>query len=158
MSYDIYLKKNLTKLIYFNKHILKQQFYIRVFIRKQWVGKLKSKENTKSFFESLFLHEKPVKMLISLKNDRSKYTTQVSKDVDCTYSHTVKVLNMFKKMGLVSFDKKGRIKHVKLTRDGDELALAFEGIMKNFTRLAGQIKEDLSVKKETKVKEKKTKK
>ncbi len=119
---------------------------------------MKQKENPKIFFESLFLHEKPVKMLISLKNDRAKYTTQVSKDVDCTYSHTVKVLNMFKKMGLVSFDKKGRIKHVKLTRDGDELALAFEGIMKNFTRLAGQIKEDLSVKKETKVKEKKAKK
>lgn len=119
---------------------------------------MKQKENPKIFFEGLFLHEKPVKMLISLKNDRAKYTTQVSKDVDCTYSHTVKVLNMFKKMGLVSFDKKGRIKHVKLTRDGDELALAFEGIMKNFTRLAGQIKEDLSVKKEAKVKEKKTKK
>lgn len=116
---------------------------------------MKSKENPKSFFESLFLHEKPVKMLISLKNDRAKYTTQVSKDVDCTYSHTVKVLNMFKKMGLVSFDKKGRIKHVKLTRDGDELALAFEGIMKNFTRLAGQVKEEI-LKKEKK--EKKPKK
>lgn len=111
---------------------------------------MKSKENPKAFFESLFLHDKPVKMLISLKNDRAKYTTQVSKDVDCTYSHTVKVLDMFKRMGLVSFDKKGRIKHVKLTRDGDELALAFEGIAKHFTRLAGQIKEDLFMKKEKK--------
>ncbi len=116
---------------------------------------LKAKENSKIFFESLFLHEKPVKMLISLKNERAKYTTQVSKDVDCTYSHTVKVLDMFKRMGLVSFDKKGRIKHVKLTRDGDELALAFEGIMKHFTRLAGQIKDDV-LKKEKK--EKKAKK
>lgn len=117
---------------------------------------MKQKENPKMFFEGLFLHEKPVKMLISLKNDRAKYTTQVSKDVDCTYSHTVKVLEMFKRMGLVSFDKKGRIKHVKLTRDGDELALAFEGIAKHFTRLAGQIKEDISIKKEKK--EKKPKK
>lgn len=117
---------------------------------------LKPKESPKIFFENLFLHEKPVKMLISLKNERAKYTTQVSKDVDCTYSHTVKVLNMFKKMGLVSFDKRGRIKHVKLTRDGDELALAFEGIMKHFTRFAGQIKEDIVMKKEKK--EKKPKK
>ncbi len=116
---------------------------------------LKAKENSKSVFGNLFLHEKPVKMIISLKNERSKYTTQVSKDVDCTYSHTVKVLEMFKNMGLVSFDKRGRIKHVKLTRDGDELALAFEGIMKHFTRLAGQIKEDV-LKKEKK--EKKAKK
>ncbi len=119
---------------------------------------LKQKENPKMFFEGLFLHEKPVKMLISLKNERAKYTTQVSKDVDCTYSHTVKVLDMFKRMGLVSFDKKGRIKHVKLTRDGDELALAFEGIMKHFTRFAGQIKDDLAPKKESKSKEKKAKK
>ncbi len=117
---------------------------------------MKPKESPKIFFENLFLHEKPVKMLISLKNERAKYTTQVSKDVDCTYSHTVKVLNMFKKMGLVSFDKRGRIKHVKLTRDGDELALAFEGIMKHFTRFAGQIKEDIVMKKEKK--EKKPKK
>lgn len=121
--------------------------------------RLKAKENPKTVFENLFLHEKPVKMLISLKNDRAKYTTQVSKDVDCTYSHTVKVLDMFKKLGLVSFDKKGRIKHVKLTRDGDELALAFEGIAKHFTRLSGQIKEDIIVKKDQpKIKEKKGKK
>lgn len=115
---------------------------------------MKSKENPKTFFENLFLHEKPVKMLISLKNDRAKYTTQVSKDVDCTYSHTVKVLDLFKKMGLVSFDKRGRIKHVKLTRDGDELALAFEGITKHFTRLAGQIKEDILLRKDKSKKEK----
>lgn len=119
---------------------------------------MKPRENPKSVFESLFLHEKPVKMLISLKNERAKYTTQVSKDVDCTYSHTVKVLDLFKKLGLVSFDKKGRIKHVKLTRDGDEIALAFEGIMKHFSRFAGQIKEDIVVRKEGKPKEKKGKK
>lgn len=111
---------------------------------------LKQKENPKIVFENLFLHEKPVKMLISIRNERAKYTTQVSKDVDCTYSHTVKVLDLFKKLGLVSFDKKGRIKHVRLTRDGEELALAFEGIMKHFTRLAGQIKEDIVLKKERK--------
>ncbi len=119
---------------------------------------VKPKENPKTVFENLFLHEKPVKMLISLKNDRAKYTTQVSKDVDCTYSHTVKVLDLFKKLGLVTFDKKGRIKHVKLTRDGDEVALAFEGITKHFARLSGQIKEDIIVKKDAKTKEKKGKK
>ncbi len=113
---------------------------------------MKAKETARAVFESLFLHAKPVKMLISLKNDRSHYTTQVAKDVDCTYSHTVKVLDIFRKMGLVQFDKKGRIKNVKLTTDGEDIAHDFEGIIRKFGRLASQIKEDILTKKEKKPK------
>ena len=89
----------------------------------------------KNDFEILFLHPKPVKMLTSLKNDDIKYATQVSKSVDCTYSHTVKVLEMFMELGLVVFEKKGRIKIVRLTDEGLDIADDFEGIRRKFGKM-----------------------
>ncbi|MBN2203359.1 MAG: MarR family transcriptional regulator [Candidatus Aenigmarchaeota archaeon] len=94
----------------------------------------------KNIFEKLFLHPKPVKMLTMLKNEDIQYATQVSKVVDCTYSHTVKVLDMFKKLGLVVFEKKGRIKLVKLTDEGMDIAHDFEGIRRKFSKLPGKEK------------------
>jgi len=99
------------------------------------------KKIQKNIFEILFLHPKPVKMLTSLKMDDVRYATQVSKAVDCTYSHTVKVLEMFRRLGLVQFEKKGRIKIVKLTDNGVDIAHDFEGLRRKFNKLGGQIKE-----------------
>jgi predicted transcriptional regulator len=95
----------------------------------------------KNVFEVLFLHPKPVKMLTSLKNDEIKYATQVSKAVDCTYSHTVKVLENFRRLGLVVFEKKGRIKLVRLTEDGLDIAHDFEGIRRKFGKMHKKVKE-----------------
>ena len=98
------------------------------------------KKIRKNIFETLFLHPKPVKMLTSLKKEDVQYATQVSKVVDCTYSHTVKVLDMFKKLGLVVFEKKGRIKLVRLTEDGLDIAHDFEGIRRKFLKMAKKVK------------------
>lgn len=64
-------------------------------------------------------------MLTSLRSG-PKYATILSKEIDVTYSHTVKLLDQFKNFGLVEFEKKGRIKVVKLTEEGQDLAHAFE--------------------------------
>jgi predicted transcriptional regulator len=96
----------------------------------------------KNFFEILFLHPKPVKMITSLKSEDIKYATQVSKAVDCTYSHTVKVLENFRRLGLVTFEKKGRIKIVRLTEDGLDIAHDFEGIRRKFGKLHKKVKEE----------------
>jgi len=77
---------------------------------------------------------KPVKLLTALKSG-PKYATILSKEVDCTYSHTVKVLDQFKIYGLVDFEKKGRIKIIKLTEDGQELAHSIEGSMMKLSKL-----------------------
>jgi predicted transcriptional regulator len=109
------------------------------------------KDSAREYFENLFLHSKPVKMLVSLKSDSVRYATQVAKNVDCTYSHTVKVLDQFRNLGLVQFEKKGRIKLVKLTNDGLDIAHDFEGIRRKFGRLGSGIKE-IPIEKEIKVK------
>ena len=101
---------------------------------------MKFKLQKKNVFEVLFLHDKPVKMLVSLRSDQVQYATQVSKYVDCTYSHTVKVLEMFKDLGLVQFEKKGRVKMIKLTGEGEEVAHHFEGLRKKFDNLEKDMK------------------
>lgn len=85
----------------------------------------------------LFLRTKPVKMIISLKKG-PKYATQVSKEIDCTYSHTVKILDELETLGLVTFKKQGRIKIIELTGDGEDLAHSIEGVLMKLSR----IKED----------------
>lgn len=86
------------------------------------------------FLPKLFLRVKPVKMLSSLRGG-PKYATILSKEVDCTYSHTVKLLEMFKDYGLVEFEKKGRIKMVRLTDIGSELSAAVDNLLMKLNRV-----------------------
>jgi predicted transcriptional regulator len=83
---------------------------------------------------ALFLRQKPVKLLVNLKSE-PKYATILSKEVDLTYSHTVKLLDQFKNFGLVEFEKKGRIKVVKLTDTGEDIAKVFDTIFAKLSKL-----------------------
>ncbi len=79
----------------------------------------------------LFLHTKPVQILLALRVNKEKtYASVLAKMTDCTYSHTVKILELFKKRDIVAFEKNGRIKYIKLTEKGDEYAKDFERVMK----------------------------
>jgi len=82
----------------------------------------------------LFLRTKPVKMIVCLKKG-PKYATQVSKEIDCTYSHTVKLLDELKTLNLVTFKKQGRIKIIELTEDGEDLAHSIEGVLMKLSRI-----------------------
>ena len=68
-------------------------------------------------------------MLVSLKkSSRMRYGSVLAKEVDCTYSHAVKILQTLEDLKLVEFEKKGRIKLIKLTKKGKEVADAIENI------------------------------
>ena len=82
----------------------------------------------------LFFRIKPVKMLTSLKSG-PKYATIIAKETDCTYSHTVKLLDLFHEYGLVDFEKKGRIKIIKLTEFGDEVAKSMDSILSKLSKV-----------------------
>lgn len=89
----------------------------------------------KSEFEELFLRKKPVRLLLNIKIGNTKYVSVLAKETDCTYSHTVKLLDIFMERGLVEFEKQGRIKYVKLTEDGIGLANDFENVLRKFSKL-----------------------
>jgi len=77
----------------------------------------------------IFFRRKPALMLVSLrKNNRMRYGSVLAKEVDCTYSHAVKILQTLEELKLVSFEKKGRIKIIQLTKKGREVAEAIENI------------------------------
>jgi len=85
---------------------------------------------TKDNFD-IFFRRKPALMLVSLKkNTRMRYGSILAKEVDCTYSHAVKILQTLEVLKLVDFEKKGRIKLIKLTKKGIEVAEAIENIQK----------------------------
>ena len=72
---------------------------------------------------NIFFRKKPALILIALKRGgRARYGSLLAKEVDCTYSHAVKILQTLEKIGLVEFEKKGRIKLIRLTTKGNEVA------------------------------------
>jgi len=79
---------------------------------------VKNKEIFKVFFR-----EKPAMMLVELRNAKSEvYASSLAKQIDCTYSHVVKILQEMEKEGLINFDKQGRLKLLTLTKKGQEIA------------------------------------
>jgi len=85
----------------------------------------------KEIFNTLF-REKPAMMLLGLKNSKSEvYASSLAKQVDCTYSHVVKILQMMEKNGVLNFQKTGRLKILTLTKKGQEIADHIENIRSN---------------------------
>ena len=82
----------------------------------------------KDIFE-VFFRRKPAMILVALrKNARNRYGSLLAKEVDCTYSHAVKILQEMEKARLVTFEKQGRIKTIVLTDNGNKIAESIERI------------------------------
>ena len=100
-----------------------------------------AKKKEKRVLENLFLRDKPALILLGMKvkSKDSVYATILAKEANCTYSHTIKILNMFQQLGLVKFEKTGRIKKVMLTDDGWDIAHNLEAITKKFGHIENGI-------------------
>jgi len=83
---------------------------------------------TKKIFD-VFFREKPAMMLVELKNANSQvYASVLAKQIDCTYSHVVKILQEMQRASLIIFKKEGRLKLLELTKKGQEIAGNIESI------------------------------
>ncbi len=72
---------------------------------------------------NVFFREKPSMMLVNLKNSKgTMYASSLAKQIDCTYSHVVKILQEMEKHELINFDKQGRLKLLTLTKKGSDVA------------------------------------
>lgn len=88
--------------------------------------------------EEVFLHTKPARMLVALHNGDADYASVLSREADCTYSHTVKLLDQFEEHGLVEFEKTGRKKIVTLTEDGADLAARMTDLFSSIEAADGE--------------------
>ncbi len=76
-----------------------------------------------SIIFNVFFREKPALMLVGLKNAKAEmYASSLAKQIDCTYSHVVKILQEMEKHELINFDKQGRLKLLTLTKKGEDVA------------------------------------
>ena len=74
---------------------------------------------------NIFLRQKPMELLLCLTNgyfNEEKYPSSLAKDSRCTYSHTVHLLQKMERQGLIKFERKGRLKLIKLTEKGEKVA------------------------------------
>ena len=77
----------------------------------------------------VFFRKKPAMMLVALRRvNKNRYGSVLAKEVDCTYSHAVKILQEMERARLVNFEKHGRIKSIKLTDSGNKVAEYIEKI------------------------------
>ncbi len=78
-----------------------------------------------------FLQEKPSHLLLKIKRrNKENYASVLSREIGCTYSHTVKVLSEFNDMNLIEFNQDGRKKLIELTKKGEQIADRMEGLVK----------------------------
>ena len=85
--------------------------------------------NTNKEIFNVFFREKPAMMLVELFNAKaSVYASSLAKQIDCTYSHVVKILQEMERSSLINFEKQGRLKLLTLTKQGEEVARNIEGI------------------------------
>jgi len=99
----------------------------------------------------LFMQEKPKNILIYLKKENKPvYISIISKEVNTTYSHTFNVLNELEKLKLVYFKESGRVKLVKLTELGYEVANLMTKLIELLS--LGEIEKELAKTYETEIK------
>lgn len=85
--------------------------------------------------KEIVLHVKPASLLIQLKDTNKEwYASNLAKQCNMTYVYATKRLNAFKKYDLVTFEVKGRIKKVKLTEKGLQIATALSDLMLKFEK------------------------
>ncbi|MFH1424296.1 MAG: MarR family winged helix-turn-helix transcriptional regulator [archaeon] len=85
-------------------------------------------KNQNRYPESIFIREKPVNLLLSIKRGKKPFVAQLAKKTNCTYAHATNLLTQMCELGLVEFRKEGRTKYIELTEQGKKLAEHFEKI------------------------------
>lgn len=73
--------------------------------------------------EEFFLHLKPAKLMVRLADPTTEnYASALSTEADCTYAHTVRIIQQMEEFALVESEKKGRKKEIELTPRGERVA------------------------------------
>lgn len=83
-----------------------------------------------SEIEKFFLKEKPVMALVTIERSEDVYCRKVSKKIDTTYAHTVKIISRMEEMGLVRTEKQGRKKILELSPRGERYSELFRNILR----------------------------
>lgn len=74
--------------------------------------------------ERILLKEKPCQALLAILELDHAYASLISKKIDSTFAHTLRILSQLEQAGLVSSRSTGRVRYVELTGPGRRAAEA----------------------------------
>ncbi|MFA6489751.1 MAG: hypothetical protein WCT52_03630 [Candidatus Micrarchaeia archaeon] len=81
--------------------------------------------------KSHFLKTKPCAILLHLKDSQQQwYPSKLARAAGCSYVHTVNLIAVLKRNGIIALDKKGRQNCYRLTENGAHLAAALDEFAK----------------------------
>ncbi len=84
----------------------------------------------------LLIKEKQASILIALKESQQEwYISTIAKKTQTTYVHVHRFISECEKLGILSIEKHGKLKIVKLTEKGDKVADS----LKNIYALIGRV-------------------
>lgn len=93
-------------------------------------------ETTHETPAEIFIKEKPVMALLVIHDSDSEiYPSKVSKAIDSTYSHTVKIISKMEKHGILETEKEGRKRLLKLT----DLGVSYAEVLLELVDLEGEV-------------------
>jgi predicted transcriptional regulator len=72
------------------------------------------------------VQEKPVAMMLALQQEVESYPSALARKVGTTFAHALHILSRLEEAGVVTSREEGRIRRVRLTDMGTELALILE--------------------------------
>ena len=78
--------------------------------------------------KQMFLQKKPCQILLAAYRLEKPYVSLLMKEADTTFAHTTNVLSEMEAYGLIEFVADGRMKYVKLTGLGRELARSLRSV------------------------------
>lgn len=75
------------------------------------------------------MKDKQARIILALKNTQQPwYLSSLAKACNITYVHTTNTIKVFESLGLTTNEKHGKIKEIKLTERGAQLATLLEKI------------------------------
>lgn len=86
----------------------------------------------------LVFRQKPVELLLELRNieirkqNLHKCGTDIARKASCTYPYMLRLLQELEQKGVVSSEKKGRERAIRLTAKGNEIARHIEKLQAVF--------------------------
>ncbi len=78
--------------------------------------------------KQMFLQKKPCQILLAVSRLDKPYVSLLMKEADTTFAHTTNILSEMEAYGLIRFVSEGRVKYVKLTSPGKELARSLRSV------------------------------
>ena len=87
----------------------------------------------------LVLRVKPARLLVCLKNEEHEWhVSWLAKESGMTYVYATRILKDFERAGLVLFERKGKLKLVRLTDKGLKIANCLEDLVQKLSQKTGE--------------------